>query len=334
MPKAPPLSDSEKDQIKMLQILHFTPAKIAQNISRSPRCVYTYLAKLRAGLVAQPKSKPGPKHKISERSERAIGRNASNQTTSSAAIQLELNIQASPRTVRRSLKNVGYLNYKLKPLVVAMTKDHKKRRVDCCKARRNWMNEWHRVIFSDEKKFNEDGPDGWRHYYHDVRKPEVVFPKRQGGGTSLMFWGAFGFNGKSLLVCLKGNQNAEDYQNTLDEHLAPCFDDLAVNPGVFQQDGASIHTAGSTLRWFHDRQCRKLAHPAKSPDLNPMENLWSIVERAVYARNKQYQRVADLKAAVIAAWDAIPLSTLRKLVDSMHQRTIMVIESKGETIKL
>jgi hypothetical protein len=65
-----------------------------------------------------------------------------------------------------------------------------------------------------------------------------------------------------------------------------------------------------------------------------MENLWSIVERAVYARNKQYQRVADLKAAVIAAWDAIPLSTLRKLVDSMHQRTIMVIESKGETIKL
>jgi transposase len=333
MPKASPLGDTEKCEIKMLYGLQFKPRKIAETISRSPSSVYTYLRNLKAGLENQPKLRLGPKPKISERAKRLIGRTASNQMTSSVAIKRELNIEASTRTVRKALKSTAYLKYKLKPLVIAMTKDHKKRRVDCCKARRNWMNEWHRVIFSDEKKFNQDGPDGWRHYFHDVRKPEVVFPVRQGGGASLMFWGAFGYNGKSPLVCLVGNQNADDYQNTLDEYLAPCFDDLAVNPCIFQQDGATIHTAGSTMQWFDDRRCRKLKHPAKSPDLNPMENLWSIVERAIYAKNKQYQRVADLKTAVIAAWDAISLSTLRKLVDSMPRRTIKVIESKGETIK-
>lgn len=333
MPTALPLSDTEKDEIKMLHGLHLKPAKIAETITRSSNSVYTYLRKVKAGLENKPKLALGTHPKLSERAKRQIGRTASNQTTSSVAIKTELNIEASPRTIRKALKSTPYLKYKLKPLVVAMTGEHKKRRVKCCEARRNWVNEWRRVIFSDEKKFNEDGPDGWRHYYHDIRKPEVVFPLRQGGGASLMFWGAFGYNGKSQLVCLEGNQNAEDYQNTLDEYLAPYFNDLAVNPCVFQQDGAPIHTAGSTMQWFHDRRCRKLQHPAKSPDLNPIENLWSIVERAVYANNKQYQRAADLKAAVIAAWDAIPLSTLRKLVDSMHRRTIKVIESKGETIK-
>jgi hypothetical protein len=38
---------------------------------------------------------------------------------------------------------------------------------------------------------------------------------------------------------------------------------------------------------------------ALSPGLNPIENLWGILVRAVYADGKQYYTINDLKQAII-----------------------------------
>ena len=47
------------------------------------------------------------------------------------------------------------------------------------------------IIFSDEKKFNLDGPDEIQCHWHDLRKEEPVFYKRPSGGGSVMIWKAF-----------------------------------------------------------------------------------------------------------------------------------------------
>ena len=50
---------------------------------------------------------------------------------------------------------------------------------------------WARTFFSDEKKWNLDGPDGLKYYWHCLRNdPKVAF-SRQNGGGSVMVWGAF-----------------------------------------------------------------------------------------------------------------------------------------------
>jgi len=54
---------------------------------------------------------------------------------------------------------------------------------------------WQACIFTDEKKFNLDGPDGNQYYWHDKRKPKLRFTKRQQGGGGIMFWGGMGWNG-------------------------------------------------------------------------------------------------------------------------------------------
>ena len=48
-----------------------------------------------------------------------------------------------------------------------------------------------KVIFSDENKWNLDGPDGYNYYWRDLRKSPIHFSKRNFKGGSLMVWGAF-----------------------------------------------------------------------------------------------------------------------------------------------
>ena len=69
--------------------------------------------------------------------------------------------------------------------------------------------------------------------------------------------------------------------------------------------------------------------PAKSLDLNIIENVWGKLARAVYADGKQYDNVADLEHAVVEAWDGLDLSYIRQLYKSLPNRLIAVLERKG-----
>ena len=49
--------------------------------------------------------------------------------------------------------------------------------------------------FSDEKKWNLDGPDGYRYYRCELTKKPKYFTKRNFKGGSLMVWGAISSSG-------------------------------------------------------------------------------------------------------------------------------------------
>ncbi|GBM50036.1 hypothetical protein AVEN_69615-1 [Araneus ventricosus] len=85
----------------------------------------------------------------------------------------------------------------------------------------SYVNKWMAVIFSDEKKWNLDGPDLNIKYWHDFRKEPRSFFSRQSGSGSMMVWVAFGFNGQVGLDFLDGRQNSPKYIETLENHLMP-----------------------------------------------------------------------------------------------------------------
>uniref|UniRef100_A0A3Q2G3V1 Tc1-like transposase DDE domain-containing protein n=1 Tax=Cyprinodon variegatus TaxID=28743 RepID=A0A3Q2G3V1_CYPVA len=72
-----------------------------------------------------------------------------------------------------------------------------------------------------------------------------------------------------------------------------------------------------------------LDHPACSPDLNPIENIWGRMAREVYKNGHQFQTVDALREAIFNTWSNVPTSLLEKLASSMPKRLFEVINKNG-----
>uniref|UniRef100_A0A9J8BXK4 Tc1-like transposase DDE domain-containing protein n=1 Tax=Cyprinus carpio carpio TaxID=630221 RepID=A0A9J8BXK4_CYPCA len=149
---------------------------------------------------------------------------------------------------------------------------------------------------------------------------------------SVMVWGAMSSAGVGPLCFLRSKVNAAVYQEVLEHFMLPAADQLYGDADfIFQQDLAPAHSAKATSTWFKDHGIPVLNWPANSPDLKPIENLWSIVNRKMrYARPKNAE---ELKATIRATWALITPEQCHRLLDSMPRRIAAVIQPKGAPTK-
>ena len=69
--------------------------------------------------------------------------------------------------------------------------------------------------------------------------------------------------------------------------------------------------------------------PPYSPDQNPIENIWGILARRVYAQNRQYKDVFELTETIIDKWREISKDMSTNLVQSMPDLVFELIHKKG-----
>lgn len=161
------------------------------------------------------------------------------------------------------------------------------------------------------------------------------FYSRNFSGGNCMVWGAIHSTGTVALAFISNRMNSLDYQNILQNHLLPFLHRRQVR-FVFQQDGASIHVSkckNGTIPWLKNNNVELLeGWPARSPDLNIIENLWGILTHRIYSQGKQYNSVDELKATILQAWNEISLDTIRNLYRSLPNRMLDTIEKQGKHI--
>ena len=87
----------------------------------------------------------------------------------------------------------------------------------------------------------------------------------------------------------------------------------------FVQDNDPKHRARTTLAMLDTMIGERIIkHPSNSPDLNPMEDFWSYLNRRVKEAN--VTTIDGLKKVLSREWNSMPWTEIRKSVNSMPTR--------------
>jgi transposase len=89
-----------------------------------------------------------------------------------------------------------------------------------------------------------------------------------------------------------------------------------------------VHTAKAVKNYFEQNNINVLPWPARSTDLNIIENVWGQLARNVYRNCRQYNSVEELKIAIREDWNEISRKHLKILFKSLPKRMLEVIKKK------
>uniref|UniRef100_A0A147A9W2 Transposase n=1 Tax=Fundulus heteroclitus TaxID=8078 RepID=A0A147A9W2_FUNHE len=207
-------------------------------------------------------------------------------------------------------------------------------RLEFCQKYVDWTAEdWCRVIFSEVSSFrlfaaSGKGPARRK----DEASQEACGPPAGADPDRVRVWGCFSSKGVGSLTVLPRDtsMNEEWYQSVLQEQLLPTiqeqFDDEKC---FFQQGGAPCHRAAGVTKWLRDHEVEVLdLWPANSPDLNPMENLWSFLKKQV---DKQKPTNLDqLQTLIRQEWLTVSRDLVQKFISSMPERIAEVVKKRGQ----
>lgn len=237
----------------------------------------------------------------------------------------------SAKTIRRALHKVG-LHSRVARRKPFINDSNKAKRLDWCLERARWtVSNWKKVFFTDEKMFTQFHKKSckrvWRapgeEYHSDCLVPTVS------RSDSCMVWAGFCWEERGPLVVHSGSVTGSAHAKLLEDHAIPSFKEIfAGGGGIFQQDNAPVHTAKVAQDVLVAGKIKILPWPAYSPDLNPIENLWAIMETNLRSRHSP-SSLSELIKAVRTEWNSIPQEVLRGLIESMPRRVNAVIGVRG-----
>ena len=93
-----------------------------------------------------------------------------------------------------------------------------------------------------------------------------------------------------------------------------------------QDDGAPCHRSKPVTKFVNDQCWNTLDWPPQSPDLYPIEDLWSVLKKRVWSQH--FASTVELKAKIISIWHKnIEKDLLEKLALSMSDRLRAVIKA-------
>jgi transposase len=287
------ISSSQTDNILSLYTSQYSVHQIAAKTGLGKSTVARVIKKAfpdKENLVG------GRPSKLSATDKRAvvqqiISGKADNAVQATHFINSIITNPVSSQTVRNTLKEATLKAVTKKKKPILSSANIKKRLAFALKYQHWTVEDWKRVIWSDETKINRIGSDGQEYVWKKEGEPlgkRLVKGTAKFGGGSLMVWGCIGWNGVGMLAEVEGRMDAEQYTAILADHLLPSMEESGISEEdiIFQQDNDPKHTSKKATEWFKEHDITLLDWPPQSPDISPIEHIWVVLKKRLSAYEK------------------------------------------------
>ena len=278
----------------------------------------------------------GRKRKTTPHEDRLIIREVKRGRFSSAKdIKANLpQLDVSEQTIRRRITQDSEFKSYWCTKTPFISEKNRKKRVEWARDHLSWTTEqWHKVLWSDESPYVlrfQGKKRVWRS--HNEKYAPWCTQATVKHDEKIMVWGCFAAHGVGHLYLIDGIMRKEQYLSILDNEMFPSamvlFSDLDY---VYQEDNDPKHTAKVVKEWYREHGIDRMDWPAQSPDLNPIENLWSILDRRL--KDRVPNTKAELFEELKQGWNMLDTDLLTRLVDSMPRRCQAVIDANGYATK-
>ncbi len=143
-----------------------------------------------------------------------------------------------------------------------------------------------------------------------------------------MVWGIFSWHTLGPLVQIEHHLNATAYLSIVADHVHPFMTTVYTSSDATSSRIMHRHKAQIISDWFleHDNEFTLLKWPPQSPDLNPIEQLWDVVE--IHIMDVQPINLLLLCDDIMSIWTKLSEDCFQHLVESMPQRIKTVLKAK------
>jgi transposase len=330
------ISDETRSNIISLVDDGLSSRQVAKQLGVSNATVSRVRACARPNVQTNPGGRPT---KLSQQDKRQVVRLVTSGRADTAvqvarALLDDAGTEVSSDTVRRALQKAG-LKAAVKQKKPRLVPRHIQRRLEFAQRYEHWtVEDWKRVVWSDETKINRLGSDGrewvWKKPGTALKEQHVKGTLKFGGGN-LMMWGCMTAQGVGFACRIEGRMDAELYCSILQDELLQTVEYYGLNRDqlIFQQDNDPKHTSRLASKWFEDNGVEVLEWPAQSPDLNPIEHLWEHLKRQLNKYETEPSGIFELWERVEAEWNQIPVQVCLDLIESIPRRVAAVLAARG-----
>ena len=303
-------------------------ASIGRRVHESPTFVRRTLLRWKSDGTLHNLPRSGAPRKFDYELVRPLLKSHEYGSIRSTAKELERRgkVKVSRETVRTAAHSLGlrYRKKKKKPLLRRGDRIARLAFANQARDRRFWRN----VVAVDEHscKCFTDIKGQWVEEGEKASYRETIkWPPR------VKVWAGSSYEGKTDLHFISSKMNSSDYEQLLREEASRDMERLypnRVRKVKMQQDGDGCHTAAIVQKILKKAPYGVVDDfPAHSPDLNWQENVWEMLDERVAKRRPR--TVEGLKRVMVEEWEAIPMSAIRKCVESMPRRLADVIAARG-----
>ena len=228
----------------------------------------------------------------------------------------EENIKVSKNTIINILNenNFKYKNPINKPLI---TDKQKENRILWCNKYLNYN--WDNVKFTDETSI-WIGFKGKR--WVNIEENDYEFKVKH--PTKIHIWGYISKTFGRKIYMFTDILTADGYLNILKNELGN------EQNFILQDDNDPKHRAKIITKWKNENNIKYIDWPSNSPDLNPIENIWSLLKNKV--KKITAKNINELKENINKCWNELEEEHIINTINSMSKRIKNVLDNDGKCI--